>query len=404
MKKQTFVLLLALLFSIQVQASEKTIKLEIINNWEHAQTDAPIAIQLNQIKTKFLIKSAIVMDGEHEIACQLDDLNNDHRPDELAFVIDIPAHSTKTLSITFHSDKSQKAYKPRVYAMMMMRDVKKGKHQPIQSLTIPGTSNVYNFVYPHGPAFESELVAYRIYFNAKQTLDPYGKFQKRLELEASGFYPNDEQLSNSFGDDVLRVFDSCGPGTLKGWDGTKATHITNLNTRTERIVAYGPIRTIVEVVDEGWRYHDSQLTMTTRYTLYAGHRDVEVNVFFEEPLKEETFCTGVQRIVNCESYSDHQGLIACWGTDWPVNDTVKYAKETVGLATCIPQKYIHKETSDPANLLYLIKAPKQESFSYHLMFTSTKETFGYKTPEEWFAYTRLWKEQLLHPCLVKIKR
>lgn len=402
MKKYLISLLAIFLIEMQVSAAEKTIKLELTNNWKLYQTDTPIAIKLNQIKTTFAISSAVVMDGELEIPCQLDDLDNDHRPDELAFVIDMPAHSTKEVSVTFYSDKPQKAYKPRVYAMMMMRDVKKGKHQPIQSLTVPGTSNVYNFVFPHGPAFESELVAYRVYFNQKQTLDPYGKYHKRLELEESGFYPNDEQLSNGFGDDVLRVFNSCGPGTLKGWNGTTAIHITDLNTRTERIVSYGPIRTIVEVIDEGWNYQNSQLTMTTRYILYAGHRDVEVNVFFEKPLNNEIFCTGVQRIVNSKSYSDHQGLIACWGTDWPVNDTVKYAKETVGLATCIPQKYVQKETSDPSNLLYLIKAPRQQSFTYHLMFTAAKETFGYKTAEEWFAYARLWKEGLESPCLVRI--
>ena len=32
-------------------------------------------------------------------------------------------------------------------------------------------------------AFESELVAYRIYFNEKQTTDLYGKFNKGLEIE-----------------------------------------------------------------------------------------------------------------------------------------------------------------------------------------------------------------------------
>ena len=34
---------------------------------------------------------------------------------------------------------------------------------------------------------------------------------------------------------------------------------------------------------------------------------------------------------------------------------------------------------------------------------SMKETFGYKTPEAWFAYLRQWKEELAHPVTVKIK-
>ena len=42
-------------------------------------------------------------------------------------------------------------------------------------------------------------------------------------------------------------------------------------------------------------------------------------------------------------------------------------------------------------------------FRYHTTFTSMKETFGYKTPEAWFAYLRQWKEELAHPVTVKIK-
>lgn len=55
--------------------------------------------------------------------------------------------------------------------------------------------------------------------------------------------------------------------------------------------------------------------MTNRYTLYGGHRDVFVETFFEEPLKDEIFCTGVIDIKGSVSYSDHKGLIGCWGTD-----------------------------------------------------------------------------------------
>jgi hypothetical protein len=33
-----------------------------------------------------------------------------------------------------------------------------------------------------------------------------------------------------------------------------------------------------------------------------------------------------------------------------------------------------------------------------------KETFGYKTPEAWFAYIREWKEELEHPAVVKVMK
>ena len=385
------------------QKQEKTITIEVHNNWNQPQTDAPVVISLRELQMGFKVKSAVVMEGSDEIPSQLDDLNRDRKMDELAFVTELPAQGRKTFQITLSSEKSTKTYPERVYADMFITDHRKGKHQRVQAITVPGTSNIYSMVRPHGPVLESELVGYRLYFNEKQTPDIYGKFNKGLEINESQFYPTDEQLTKGFGDDVLRVFDSCGPGALKGWDGQKAIHVTPVETRTERIISYGPVRVIAEIEVTGWQYQGSELDMTTRYTLYAGHRDLRIEAFFDEPLKKEIFCTGVQDIVgNSKSFSDHKGLVGSWGTDWPVNDTVKYKKETVGLATYIPKKYVVKETSDKENFLYTISAPGKSSFRYYTSFTSCKETFGYPDKEKWFAYVQEWKKALEQPVKITV--
>lgn len=376
--------------------------IEVVNSWDKAQTDAPIVIKLSELKSRFRIQSAVVKDGDVEIASQLDDLNGDSKADELVFVIDMPANGRKVLSVTFSADKTAKVYPARVFAAMLVRDAGKQKHAPVQSVTAPGTTDFYNMLYGHGPMFESELAAYRIYFNPKQTVDPYGKFKKGLELEESRFYPTDEQLAHGFGNDVLMVGNSCGIGTLKGWDSTKATHIEPVTFRTERILAYGPVRTITDVEVKGWQYQGKELTMTNRYILYAGHRDLLVETFFDQPLEEETFCTGVQNIMGGEtlSYSDHKGLIGSWGRYWPMTDTAKYAKETIGIATYVPQKYIREEVTDKDNFLYTLSAPGSNRFHHYTMFASCKETFGYPTPEAWFAYMQEWKEALEHPVSI----
>lgn len=406
MRKNTFTAALLLMCTLsataEAQVSEKSFTVEVSNTWNKDKADEPVVVKLSEINPQFRVRSAVVMNGKEEIASQLDDLDGDRRPDELAFLIDLPAKSKKTLTVTLSSAKSDKTYPARVYAEMLVSD-KRGKHVPVHSVTIPGTSNIYNQMHHHGPAFESELVGYRLYFDKKQTVDIYGKFNKGFEIKESQFYPTDEQLARGFGDDVLRVSGSCGVGALKGWDGKKATHIEPVETLTERIIAYGPVRTIAEIEVTDWQYQGAELTMTNRYTLYGGHRDVFVETFFAEPLKDEIFCTGVQDIKGSVSYSDHKGLIGCWGTDWPVNDTVKYAKETVGLSAYIPQKYVKAEVKDKPNYLYTIGAKGSKYFTHHITFTSMKETFGYKTPEAWFAYIRQWKEELEHPAVVRIK-
>ena len=389
--------------SASAQGQEKEIEVIVENPWNAEKIDEPVVIDLSSLGAGFTVKSATVFDGTNEIPSQLDDMNGDTRADELAFVINLPASGKKTLNVTLSSLKSDKTYPARVYAEMLFRTSKKNKYAKGYAIYADGASDTYNVQHHHGAAFESELVAYRIYFNEKQTTDLYGKFHKGLELEESQFYPTDEQLKRGFGDDVIKVNSSCGAGTLRGWDGTQSTLIKPVAVRGQRILASGPVRTIVDAEVKGWQYHNKELNMINRYTLYAGHRDAQVDVLFDAPLDKEVFCTGVQNITgHADMFSDHNGLVASWGTDWPVNDTVKYKKETVGLATYIPKKYVVKETSDKENFLYTISAPGKSSFRYYTSFTSCKETFGYPDKEKWFAYVQEWKKALEQPVKITI--
>lgn len=395
--------LLAGELSASAQGQEKKIEVIVENPWNAEKVDEPVVIDLSSLGAGFTVKSATVFDGTNEIPSQLDDMNGDTRADELAFVINLPASGKKTLNVTLSSLKSDKTYPARVYAEMLFRTSKKNKYAKGYAIYADGASDTYNVQHHHGAAFESELVAYRIYFNEKQTTDLYGKFHKGLELEESQFYPTGEQLKRGFGDDVIKVNSSCGAGTLRGWDGTQSTLIKPVAVRGQRILASGPVRTIVDAEVKGWQYQNKELNMINRYTLYTGHRDAQVDVLFDAPLDKEVFCTGVQNITgHADMFSDHNGLVASWGTDWPVNDTVKYKKETVGLATYIPKKYVVKETSDKENFLYTISAPGKSSFRYYTSFTSCKETFGYPDKEKWFAYVQEWKKALEQPVKITV--
>ena len=365
-------------------------KLQVIieNPWLIEKTDEPVVIDLHTLKTDFTVKSAFVSDGTSEVPSQLDDMNGDTRADELAFVINMPAKSKKTLTVTLSPQKSDKEYPARVYAEMLFRTSKKNKYTKGYAIYADGNANTYNIQHHHGVAFESELVAYRIYFNEKQTTDLYGKFHKGLEIEESQFYPTDKQLKQGFGDDVIKVNNSCGAGALRGWNGTQTTMIQPVAIRGQRILADGPIRTVVDAEVKGWQYQGKELNMINRYTLYAGHRDAQVDVIFDAPLTDEVFATGVQNITgHADMFSDHEGLVASWGTDWPVND---------------PKKLVIKETADKENFLYTVSAPGQSSFRYYTTFTSCKETFGYPTKEKWFAYVQEWKKYLEQPIKIQI--
>ena len=394
-----------LLFACQANA-QVTIQLQLTNPTKMERTDAPVVVNLSEYND---VRSAMVTIDGVEQPCQLDDLDQDGRFDELAFVTDFTKKQKKDAIVTLFNNGEPRQYAPRTYAEMVMRNSKvkeKNKHDIyISSITVDketANSNSYNILHHHGVAFESELIALRIYLDQRQTLDLYGKFHEGLELKDTQFYTSDEQKQQGYGDDVLWVGNTFGLGAMRGWDGTAPTLLSDYQRRTQRILATGPVRTIVEVKDDGWRVTPTALpvNMTIRYTLYGGHRDIDVDVTFNRNVPDLQFSTGIINVKNSEEFSDKDGLRACWGTDWPATDTLKWKRETVGLAIYMPAKYRVKEMeANTDNYAYVVKADGNK-IHYSLSYTSDNEDFGYHSAKTWFDFVKLWRKQLEAPIEV----
>ena len=378
--------------------AQQTIQVTVENPTNAPRTDQPVVMSLAQYGQ---VQSALVKTGDEEIPCQLDDLNQDDTFDELCFLADLKAKEKKPYTVTLYAEGEPRQYPARVFAELLVRNSKvkeKNKHNNfLESITARGDcADSYHALHHHGVAFESELNGIRIYFDKRQTLDLYGKFQKRLELQETQFYTTKEQKAEGYGDDVLWVGNTFGLGAFRGWNGKEPTMIDPVRSRTQRIISYGPLRTIVELYDRGWQ----KLNMTVRYTQYAGHRDTDVDVFFNKPVGDYLFSTGIINVKESEEFSDHQGLRACWGTDWPSSDHENFKPETVGLGIYIPQAYIKSE--EPANKdnYAFVVGTNSNHLSYKVIYCSANETFGYHSAKEWFSFLTEWKKALEQPIKV----
>ena len=318
-----------------------TISVLVSNPISSERKDQPVVISL---KPYGEVRSALVTVNGQEIPCQLDDLDQDETFDELCFLADFNKKEQKKYTVTLYETGEPRSYPAHVFTEMVLRNTsdkkltKNNQNNFIESITVRGdAADAYHIQHHHGVDFESELNGIRIYFDARQTLDLYGKYYQRLELKDTQFYTNDEQKAQGYGDDVLWVGQTFGLGAFRGWDGQKPTHIEPVRSRTQRIISYGPLRTIVELFDRGWQAPTTNapripLNMTIRYTQYAGHRDTDVDVFFNKDVSDYRFSTGVINVKGSEEFSDKKGLRACWGADYPAADTTKWKRETVGLA------------------------------------------------------------------------
>ena len=207
MKKQMMLVLASLLtLSAQAQAN---FSVSVSNPSKAERTDEPVVIDIRRYGG---IQRAVVTaaDGT-EIPCQLDDTNRDCTNDELCFLVNLGKKETKDYHVQLFTEGKQAEYQARTFAELCLpsKNKKLAKNQQdiyLRSISFDKkTKDPYHYVHSHGVCFESELVAMRIYFDHRQTVDLYGKVNKGLVIRDTQFYPSDEQLKAGSGDDCLWV-------------------------------------------------------------------------------------------------------------------------------------------------------------------------------------------------------
>ena len=406
MKKKMMMAVVAALLSLGVQA-QKLVEVTVKNPSGEARQDVPVVMDL---KSWGDVRKAVVKVDGKEIPSQLDDLDRDCVNDELCFLVNLDKKEKKTYCVSLYEEGEQAQYPARTFAELCLpsRNKKLAKNQQdiyLKSIAFDKrTKDPYHYVHSHGICFESDLVAMRIYFDHRQTIDLYGKINPGLVIEKTQFYPSEEQIAAGSGDDCLWVGNTYGLGALRGWDGRNQVLLNDLKYQEQRVISEGPLRAIVELDDRGWTPAPGlkPVNATIRYTIYAGHRDFDVDVFFNKDVSNYDFATGLINVKGSSEYADGKGLRGCWGSDWPTGkDDGKHKLETVGLGIYVPAQMLAKQMPANKDCYTQVVRPIGYKLSYKLAYTSINETYGPKGEKEWYEWLKCWKKQIEQPIIVK---
>lgn len=406
MKKKMMMAVVAALLSLGVQA-QKLVEVTVKNPSGEARQDVPVVMDL---KSWGDVRKAVVKVDGKEIPSQLDDLDRDCVNDELCFLVKLGKKEKKTYCVSLYEEGEQAQYPARTFAELCLpsRNKKLAKNQQdiyLKSIAFDKrTKDPYHYVHSHGICFESDLVAMRVYFDHRQTIDLYGKINPGLVIEKTQFYPSEEQIATGSGDDCLWVGNTYGLGALRGWDGQNQVLLNDLKYQEQRVISEGPLRAIVELDDRGWTPAPGlkPVNATIRYTIYAGHRDFDVDVFFNKNVSNYDFATGLINVKGSSEYADGKGLRGCWGSDWPTGkDDGKHKLETVGLGIYVPAQMLAKQMPANKDCYTQVVRPIGNKLSYKLAYTSANETYGPKGEKEWYEWLKCWKKQIEQPIIVK---
>ena len=398
--------------AVTAAAEDTILNVAVTNTYTKIRKAVPVVVALNDNYAG----AVVTMQGAtEELPYQIDDLNDDGISDELVFLTDMDRNEKQYFTIKLMKDKPAKTYENRTYGYLGIRDrsEKNQKHQRITSVTFPKETNPYNYIYPHGAVMENDMVGFRVYADHRQSLDYYGHRNHKMDIAETAFYTTQEQRDKGYGEDVLYTGSTYGCGALHGWDGQKSVMFENVRNRTQTVVTEGPIRTVLDITNKAWQPYEGckPVDIRTRYILYYGHRDVEVQVKFSRSVEDIPLSTGIVDIVEGSTeFTDKAGLRGDWGRACAGNNPKVYDTITVGLGIYVPKEYYKSDShftdgkDHLPNQAYVeVVGTKTDEMHYWFTATCDIETFGFKDKEAWFSYLKGWKKEMEKPAKVELK-
>ncbi|MDE6485265.1 MAG: DUF4861 domain-containing protein [Duncaniella sp.] len=389
-----------------LSASAASLEVKIENPLDASRTAVPVTVNLHEYAPGMNPASAVVTINGEVIPCQIDDLDADSMADELVFVTDVAPRGTVTAQVELSETPSEVVFQPKTYAYIKLRDEKK-KYPKVVAVEFPGdadTRTMYNSIYGHGAVMEGLYNAIRVYMDNRQSVDVYGKNTKQLEMDVTGFYTTPEQLAAGYGHDILWAGQSVAAGSFRGYQNGTPVYIDSVASRGQRVVVSGPVRSIVRVDDHGWNYNGTRHDMSQFYTLWADHRDYDVDVFIKGTTPADVYATGVQKMESDNTgFVQPDGLAGCWGSNIPEK---KYADlvEWVGLGVSVAPASLSGTAEDEVNYLTFVAPDADGHISYGINIASAREEGGFKDAADWYDHLRQWHAARNNPCKVTVTR
>lgn len=187
---------------------------------------------------------------------QCDDLTGDGRWDELFFVCDLHPNQMVSLTLSKVDKKKIPYFEPRSHAQLKYSATRNNVFEPVTEHTRPADhvaqSNPFLYQF-EGPGWENDLVAFRSYFDSRNSKDIFGKLTPSMVLDSVGLPGTDYHTLAPWGMDILKVGPTLGAGSLAMRVNDSLYRLGPTREAHFRLLANGPVRSIIELTYTGWQ-------------------------------------------------------------------------------------------------------------------------------------------------------
>ena len=194
-----------------------------------------------------------------ELPSQVDAIDNELHADELAFQIDLKPHQTRIVTISY--GEGNRVWKLRGdYAKR--------------------TDALFSWKF-EGAGWENDVDAFRIYFDARNGIDLYGKIRPTLQLRKIGSPDYLYYDESPEGRDIFKVGTSMGIAGVGILVNGQAVKPEDVKDRHWRVIASGPVRSILELTYTGWNVDGKIVNLRSRFTIWAGEYGFHHSIGFD---------------------------------------------------------------------------------------------------------------------------
>lgn len=318
LKKQLFTLVAAFaLFSCNDTSSnrgvanaemeEQTGTIKLVNKLDMPRPNEPLSITTANLEalvgaTPPGMVPCLKNEAGEWVPSQVDDLDGDGYWDEISFVMDFEANASKMITVEFIKPGEAPEFEQQT-------NIRLGKKEPgsneftelVREVRPPDhtkASPTANYQM-EGPAWENDKVAFRLYFDPRNSRDIFGKVSGKMVLDSVGISGDYHEMQD-WGMDILKVGNSLGAGGVAMVNADTLVRLGKVENMEFQLVTEGPVRATMRLSYLGWQVGGNTFNVQEEITIWKGQDWYSSKIMLSEFTGEATLATG---IVNLQSDS-----------------------------------------------------------------------------------------------------
>ncbi|MEL7119237.1 MAG: DUF4861 domain-containing protein [Bacteroidota bacterium] len=236
----------------------------------------------------------LIKDGQ-TLATQIVDTNKDGNWDELIALMDLEANEEINLTYEWIPTAEYPEFKKRTNVYLGYSEARNNEFTAVSKHDQPAEHKPMDYPLRYqseGPVWESDIIAFRSYFDARNGKDIFGKAKPDIRAEKIG-YNEDYHTLQEWGMDVLKVGTSLGAGALALMKNDSIYRLGVTETSSFEILENGPLMTSFKLTYTGWDIAGQKYGLEEIISIYAGKRWYESKVKLTGASPTDTLVSGI---------------------------------------------------------------------------------------------------------------